>query len=344
MKILIAASNMVHINNFHRPYIEEFKARGHSVYIMANGEGADFNIEFEKSTISFKNLKLSYKIRDIIKQERFDIIYLHTTLAAFWVRMALRGVKNRPYVVNTVHGYLFGENSSKVHNTLYLSCEKLLRNQTDEIVVMNKEDYNIAKDNKLCRGNIYFINGMGVNFKDVTEEISMGQKGKISLAFVGEISKRKNQIFLVKSMKQLTSYTLTLVGDGDARDEIEEYIAKEGLSDRVFITGFTKQAYEYVKGCDIYVSASNIEGLPFNIMEAMYLKKPIVASNIKGHCDLLEGGQLFPPNNMEEYVRLVKNTTIGERAYDIERYRLQSTLEENMSIYLSNEKQPSVAK
>ena len=37
MKILIAASSMVHINNFHRPYIEGFKDKGHDVYIMAKG-------------------------------------------------------------------------------------------------------------------------------------------------------------------------------------------------------------------------------------------------------------------------------------------------------------------
>ena len=90
MKILIAASNMVHINNFHRPYINEFREAGHDVYIMASGEGADFNIPFKKRSLSLKNLRLSAKIKKIVKKEQFDVIYLHTTLAAFWIRFAIK--------------------------------------------------------------------------------------------------------------------------------------------------------------------------------------------------------------------------------------------------------------
>ena len=338
MKILIAASNMVHINNFHRPYIERFRSLGNEVYVMASGKGADFDIPFEKSTVSFKNLKLSYKIRDILKKESFDVIYLHTSLASFWVRMALRGVKNRPYVVNTVHGYLFGKSSGKLHNKLYLGCEKYLRKQTDEIFVMNKEDYDIATENRLCQGAVTQIDGMGVAFKEnVGEPISWDSYRK-NLVFVGEISKRKNQIFLVKAMQYLKDCTLTLVGDGDQRASIEEFVRYAGLEDRVRITGFTKEAYEYMAGCDLYVSASSIEGLPFNIMEAMYLGKPIVASDIKGHSDLLPKDQLFPCGDMEAFVRLVRSFLGVQRVmYKTEQYSLGRVLDKNVETYLSVE-------
>ena len=73
MKILITASNMTHINNFHRPYIEKFKQSGNEVYILSNGEGADFNIPFKKSVLSLKNFFLIPKIRKILKKENFDI-------------------------------------------------------------------------------------------------------------------------------------------------------------------------------------------------------------------------------------------------------------------------------
>lgn len=341
MKILIAASNMVHINNFHRPYIKAFEDEGHKVYIMARGEGADFDIGFKKRSLSFSNLKLSFEIKRILKKEEFDVVYLHTSLAAFWVRMAMKGLKKRPYVVNTVHGYLFGDNSSKIHNAVYLACEKILKKQTDDIVVMNSEDYEIATKNKLCLKDVYFSKGMGVRFRSAQEMVEKPRRDKISLAFVGEISKRKNQLLLVRAMKRLPEYTLTLVGDGDGRAEIEEYINKEGLSDRVFITGFTKNAYGYIAACDIYVSASNIEGLPFNIMEAMYSKKPIVASDIKGQRDLLSPSQLYPPGDEDAYVSLVRKTDVLPVEYDTERYSLDSILSENVEIYLK--KQPTVA-
>ena len=72
MKIIIAASNMVHINNFHREYIDYFKKEGNEVLVLASGEGADLNIPFKKRAFSVKNALLSLKIRKIIKREKPD--------------------------------------------------------------------------------------------------------------------------------------------------------------------------------------------------------------------------------------------------------------------------------
>ena len=120
MKILIVASNMVHIKNFHLPCIEAFRNAGHEVSVMASGEGADFNIPFKKRAFSLKNLRLSFLIKKILKKEQFDAVFLHTTLASFWTRFAMRSLKERPITVNTVHGYLFSEHSSALKRKLYL--------------------------------------------------------------------------------------------------------------------------------------------------------------------------------------------------------------------------------
>ena len=246
MKILITASNMTHINNFHRPYIEKFKQSGNEVYILSNGEGTDFNIPFKKSVLSLKNFFLIPKIRKILKKENFDVVYTHTSLSAFFVRLAMKGLKKRPYVINTVHGYLFSKDTSKLKNKVYLLCEKILKKQTDDIVVMNNEDHKIATQNKLCLNKVYFCNGMGVVFPEL-EEITKEKSETVNLTFVGEISKRKNQEFLVKSLKLLPNHTLTLVGDGKERNKIEKLAKKLGVSDRLKITGFTKEVYKYLQ-------------------------------------------------------------------------------------------------
>ena len=46
---------MDHIKSFHIPYIEALRADGHEVLTMAKGKDADFNIEFVKKKLSFKN-------------------------------------------------------------------------------------------------------------------------------------------------------------------------------------------------------------------------------------------------------------------------------------------------
>ena len=119
MRILYAASTMSHINNFHTDYIEALRAEGHEVLVMARGEGADFDIPFEKSMFSHKNLKCVKEIRAILKKEPIDAVVLNTALAAFFVRLAMPR-RNRPRVLNIVHGYLFGRNTGFVKRNLLL--------------------------------------------------------------------------------------------------------------------------------------------------------------------------------------------------------------------------------
>lgn len=331
MKILIVASNMVHINNFHRPYIEAFREEGHDVLIMAHGEGADFQIPFKKRSMSLKNLLLSAKIKKIIKKEKFDAVYLHTTLAAFWVRLAIKGIKNRPLVINTVHGYLFGKGFSRLHNKIYLACERLVSKVTDNIVVMNDEDLEIASKNNLCLGKIYKIDGMGIDFSKKNLKIANPSFPYKNLIYVGELNKRKNQIFLARAMTHMPDTTLTLVGDGKERKAIEKFLKKEKIQDRVRITGFTKNVGDYLSQADLYVSASKIEGLPFNILEAMYSGLPVIATNIKGQCDILPIECLYSVNDMDSFLSLINKKVVAE--YQIERYALSSVLSKNMEIY-----------
>lgn len=349
MKILIAASTMGHIENFHMPYIEEMKKEGHLVKTLTGSQTSDIWVKLVKKTFSFTNFLAMPRIRKALKKGKYDIVFVHTSLAAFVVRMAMKGMKKRPYVVNTVHGYLFGKDSGKIHNKIYLFCEKFLKKQTDNIIVMNGEDYDIATKHKLCKGEVYFSNGMGVKFKEKVEETVQPQREMKSLLFVGEVSRRKNQGFLIDAMKKLDGCTLTLIGTakGDYSEEIKEKIKKEGLTNRVEFIGYTDKVYEYIKGCDVYVSASKIEGLPFNIMEAMYMKKPIVASDVKGHCDLLDKDSLYPLGDIDKFVSLVKKA-LGKKTveYDIEKYGFDRVFYENMALYrsLMENKQPMVVK
>ena len=331
MKIIIASSNMVHINNFHREYIEKFRQEGHEVLVLSNGEGADINIPFKKRAFSLKNAFLSLKIRKIIKRLKPDVIFLHTTLCAFWVRMALKGMKNRPRVINTVHGYLFGNGYGSLHNKIYLLSEKILKKQTDNIVVMNAEDKIIAKENSLCIGAVYKIDGMGIDFlkKEIPKASPTFPPKK--LIYVGELNKRKNQIMLVRALEFLPECHLTLVGDGGERAKIEKYIKEKNLTERVHITGFTRNVGKYIKEADLYVSASLAEGLPFNILEAQRAGLTVIASRVKGQTDLVASEYLYEPNDIETFVKLVKNAK--QASVDVSKYEMQNAFPKNMEIY-----------
>ena len=316
-KILYAASTFGHIEAFHLPYIEALRLEGNEVLTMANGEGADFNIPFEKKIFSVRNFKCQRTVKKIIESEDFDLIILNTSLAAFHIRCALPK-SARPRVVNIAHGYLFSSQKplgikGKIKNFALLSAEKFLAGKTDAVITMNREDYEIAKTHKLAP-EITETLGMGVKRKDaevsredIRREIS-GEEQRLVLLFVGELSDRKNSEYLIEKMPEVLEKEpkaeLWLVGEGDKRESLELLAEGLGVSHRVKLLGRKNNVFDYLRAADIYVSASKSEGLPFNIVEALGAGLPVVASSVKGQIDILEdgAGKLFSPADSRAYI------------------------------------------
>ncbi len=351
-KILYAASTASHLRRFHAPYIESLR-KDAEVKTMATGEGVDIPVLFAKSFFSPSNLGSIIKIRRILRRERFDTVFVHTTLAAFLIRAAMIGMRARPFVLNVVHGYLFPKEGRGLKNRILLLCERLLRRQTDEIAVMNADDLIIAKEHRLCLGNIHFINGMGITIDPAVPAVDTTLRaqyataeGDILCTFVGELSGRKNQAFLIRTVAQLREeglpIRLLLVGEGGEREALEHEILQNNMENAVFLLGNREPVLPYLSITDLYVSASVSEGLPFNVMEAMSCGLPIVATNTKGQSDLLANteGTLYPLDDADAFCAAVRDEIkkgrlgVGGRSYpNLEKYRLSAVFEENQRLF-----------
>lgn len=367
-KVLYVASTMEHIENFHMPYIGGLKEQGIEVLVMATGEGhsgikPDFDIPFEKKITSIKNFKLVKKIKNIIKNNNFDVIILNTTLAAFFVRLAVKKLKNKPKVINIAHGYLFSKLTGKLKTTVMLTAEKFVKKVTDNILVMNNEDFEIAKKNKLCKGEIYKINGMGINgdkristLNKNAKKVLKEQSQKVKFTFIGELSNRKNQSFLIECISKLASEGvdahLDLVGTGSKEDELKAQAKELKVEDRINFVGYDKNISKYLNETDYYVSASKIEGLPFNILEAMAAGCLIISADVKGCNDLIineESGMLYSFNDIDDFINKFKllhsdkqlQNKIRKNAQEIaKKYELDAVYKDNIQILtnLINEK------
>ena len=349
-KILYAASNMQHINNFHIPYIERLRAEGHTVKVMASGSEADFDIPFVKKMLSPKNFFVRRKIKRVLRDEKFDAVILNTTLAAFHIRLAMPK-KHRPRVLNFVHGYLFYEKQGGLKKKLLLFCEKLLAKKTDMIAVMNKEDMRIATENKLCLGEIIMTRGMGAR---VAEERHSPEKvrqyldarDEYLMCFVGELSERKNQRFLICALPEIKiaepKAALLFVGTGSEEMRLRALADRLGVSDSVHFAGQKSNPCDFIRASNLYVSASEIEGMPFNIIEALGCGLPILASDIKGHADLIENeseGVLYERASVADFAEKAKliisgklNTDKTAQREKYEKYSFDSVFEETYSV------------
>ena len=105
---------------------------------------------------------------------------------------------------------------------------------------------------------------------------------------VGRLSSEKGHVLLLEAARRLAAqgvdFQLILAGDGELRPEIEAQISQHKLRDRIHITGWLsgKQVRDEILAARALVLASFNEGLPIVIMEAMALRRPVIATFIAG--------------------------------------------------------------
>lgn len=353
-KLLYTASTCAHILHFHLPYLAYFRERGWEVHVACGGPVrpipyADevLEVPFRKSMKSPQNFRAVSLLREKIKKERYALVSTHTSLAAFFTRLALAGLRDRPFVVNTVHGYLFDDQTPFLRRELLLSAERWTAPQTDLLLTMNQWDYETAVRYRLGR-EVAPVPGVGVDFSKLdglsAPERNLRAEYGISddtfvLLYAAEFSKRKNQEVLIRAMERLPEgIVLILAGDGALREDCRKLADSLDLNHRIIFPGYAENMPDWYWAADAVVSASRSEGLPFHIMEAMYMGLPVVVSSVKGHTDLVRDGVtglLYPYGDSaacaEQIMRLVGSSELqrqlGERArrevkqYDLERVR-----------------------
>lgn len=326
-KVLFTASTFSHILNFHIPYLKRFQEHGWAVHVACGGNLAPIpyaervvELPFQKSMGSPENFRAAAQLRRLIREEGYTLISTHTSLAAFFTRLAVKGMKERPLIANTVHGYLFDDDTPAVKRRILLAAERFVAAQTDLLMAMNLWDHQLAKREKLGR-RVVHIPGMGVDFPRLERQIprdSMALRREWGIpddAFVllypAEFSQRKSQAVLIRTMAKLPeNCVLALPGQGALLGECEELAAELGLGERVIFPGQVSGMGSWYAMADGLVSASRIEGLPFNVMEAMHFGLPVVASKVKGHTDLIRDGVtglLYPYGNADACASAVRS-------------------------------------
>lgn len=119
-------------------------------------------------------------------------------------------------------------------------------------------------------------------------------KDRLVLLCVGRFDDYKRQDFLIRSLKELEGqtrvpYVLVLAGDGPRQEECRQLARTLGLADKIFFTGYRTDMKNLYLGSDLYVSCSRWEALSFVILEAMAAGLPVVATNVGGTPDLVNG-------------------------------------------------------
>jgi glycosyltransferase involved in cell wall biosynthesis len=117
--------------------------------------------------------------------------------------------------------------------------------------------------------------------------------GAFVVGYIGQLIARKRVDTLIEAFAGLQDKTavLFMIGDGDQRGALEALANQLGLAGRVRFLGFRNDRLDFLRGFDVLVLPSALEGIPRCLMEAMAAGVPVVGTRIPGISDLIDDAQ-----------------------------------------------------
>jgi glycosyltransferase EpsD len=151
-KKIIFIFNHVVFLKFNAPFMEWFKKQGWQVDYASNREedipfvDNKYTINIKRSPFKTENIKAYFQLKKILKNN-YDIIHCHTPMGGFLGRFVVRDRRYKTNVMYTAHGLHFYKGAPLVNWLFYCPVEKYLAKFTDALILLNKEDYEFAKNN-----------------------------------------------------------------------------------------------------------------------------------------------------------------------------------------------------
>lgn len=282
-------------------------------------KSAQRQISIRKDTVAF--MELYTILKRLKKQFHIDAVHLHSSKSGFLGRLACKMARIRT-VVYTPNGAPF-LGSAKVSNYIYKQLERLGSVFGGRVVCCSPSEWEAYQalgidavninngvflgDQPLPKADPFRVDkseNQQFTKKEVIPSLSAApnteKSGKFRIVTSGRIVDQKNPALfnaIANYFEEFKDFEFIWVGDGEDRKQL--------TAKNIRITGWlsSKENKDLIAGAQVYLSTSNFEGMPFAVLEALILKKPVLLSDCVGNRDIVHkgaNGDLF--NNEDEAI------------------------------------------
>ena len=275
-----------------------------------------FAVDIPRSIRPLKDLAAVLKLCRIIRKNKYDIVHTHTAKAG--MVGAIAGWLTGTPTVHTYHGLPFYEGQGAMAYEAFRILEIAASHLRKAVFCQTRRDMEILKRLRLFSCPAYY-EGNGVDIDTVVRNAERDRasvKGLFpesgaKILCVARLEPVKNLSMVLDVAAVLkerkTLFHLIIAGKGILEKALEAEIGRKNLRDVVSIR-YTPHIHALIKEADVVVLASIKEGIPRSVMEAMALKKPMVATDVSGTNELVVDGItgfLVPLNDKGTFSRAV---------------------------------------
>ena len=238
---------------------------------------------------ALKELKYQCRMR-----KEYIVFHLHAYRSSmiFFASSVGLGLKSR--TVFTIHSTF--QNRNLKYRVLCSLCALL----SNKVYCVSGAAYlGFSRIIKRLKGsNVGTItNGVDVDRIDhILKDCGRDDHKEKRIVCVGRLIPIKNQQFLIRLLPLLPDVRLILIGKGPSKHLLEKLACQMNVNDRVTFTGLItrEEVYSHLMSCDVYVSASIVEGMPISVLEAMSIGLYPILSDIPSHKEIMDKCGLSP--------------------------------------------------
>jgi glycosyltransferase involved in cell wall biosynthesis len=240
-------------------------------------------VSMAKKLSPVKDLKAIYMLYKELKKINPDVVHLHSSKASVLGRVANFLLFKKSKVFYTPHGYAFLQtNISNFSKILYKTIEKYIQLFFGgTTIACGDTEYEIAKS----MGKAALVrNGIPVN--NLPAYTILPEDKRMSVGIIGRITFQKAPSLFNEIANRFPQYDFIWIGDGELRHEL--------TGPNITVTGWfhdPEQVLHHLAELDVYLQTSLWEGLPIAVLEAMAMKKPVLATNVIGNKDTVVQGK-----------------------------------------------------
>ena len=296
--------------HFLLPLIDGMKQEGWSVTTTcSNGKFVavmredGYHIKTISIARSMNPLLVLRSLIDLVRffrREQFDIVHVHTPVAALIGRLAAK-IVGVPFVIYTAHGFYFHDEMTPWKKWTYVLLERFGGLFSDLLFSQSHEDAREAISLRIMPSNKVVAIGNGVNqsqFEGQNLELQISARRALgipeSVPVIGIVArlvqeKGYKEFFeaAVLISRSFPNVYFLAVGERLASDhsgsvELALAKARKVLGARLVEAGLRKDISTMLSAMTIFCLPSYREGMPRTIIEAMMMELPVVATNIRG--------------------------------------------------------------
>ena len=270
--------------------------------------------------ISLKDALTIWKLYQLLRRERPDIVHTHTAKAGTVGRIAgllyrwltpstLLGRPRRCRFVHTYHGHIFHSYYGPLKTRIFLMIEKALaRATTDRIVVISPQQFReIHEEFGVGQARQFRVVPLGLDTStfagwEQSRERLRAELGATSedilVGIVGRLTEVKNhELFLEVAARFKEKFganadargrvRFIIIGDGQLREKLEAQARALAFGDELKFLGTRNDPENFYPALDVVALTSLNEGTPLTLIEAMANARPLIATEVGGVVDLL---------------------------------------------------------